>query len=189
MDNSNDFSALVERMARLERQNRLFKIAAVLALLVVASLFLIAARPADVITAARFVVQDASGKTIATLGPDADGLPGLSIKDPSTGKERSWLGLWNKGQEVSLGFYDQNSKERSRLGILASGITRPNNDDDNGKLRAWIGHSGGGKESGIGFYDGNEKERAWLGIAQGTTPRAIFYDLDHNESWSAPPTR
>ncbi len=189
MDNSIELDVLVQRVGRLERQNRLFKIAALVALLIGASLFLIAARPANVVTAERFVVQDASGKTMATLGPDVDGLPGLSIKDPTNGKERSWLGLWNKGQEVSLGFFDQNSKERSRLGILASGITRLNIDDDNGKLRAWIGQSGGGKESGIGFYDGAEKERVWLGIAQGTSPRVIFYDPSHNESWSAPPAR
>lgn len=189
MHDSIDITLLVQRIGKLERQNRLFKVAALVALLVSVSMFLIAARPANVVTAERFVVQDASGKTIATLGPDTDGLPGLSIKDPTTGKERSWLGLWNKGQEVSLGFFDQNSKERSRLGILASGITRLNIDDENGKLRAWIGQSGGGKESGIGFYDGAEKERAWMGIAQGTSPRVIFYDLSHEESWSAPPAK
>ncbi|HYX28359.1 MAG TPA: hypothetical protein VE863_07320 [Pyrinomonadaceae bacterium] len=189
MENSIDYAVLVQRMTKLERQNRLFKIAMVLALLVVASLFLIAARPADVVTGSKFVVQDSSGKAIATLGPDADGLPGLSIKDPTTGKERAWLGLWNKGQEVSLGFYDQNAKERTRLGILANGITRMNIDDASGKLRAWFGQSGGGNESGVGFYDANEKERAWLGIAQGTTPRVIFYDANHDESWSAPTAR
>ena len=186
MNNSLDFSVLVQRMNKLERQHRFFKIAALLALLVVASLFLIAARPMDVERAEKFVVVDSSGKTLATLGADTDGLPGLSIKDPTTGKERSWLGLWNKGQEVSLGFYDQNAKERSRLGILANGTTRLNIDDENGKLRAWFGQSGGGKESGIGFYDASEKERAWFGIAQGTTPRVIFYDATHKESWSTP---
>ena len=189
MNNSSDLSMLVQRMGKLERQNRFFKIAAVLAFLVIASLFLIAARPANVETAEKFVLVDSSGKTLATLGPDADGLPGLSIKDPTTGKERSWLGLWNKGQEASLGFYDQNAKERTRLGILANGLTRLNIDDETGKLRAWFGQSGGGKESGIGFYDASEKERAWLGIAQGTTPRVIFYDATHNESWSAPTAR
>ena len=186
MNESIDVTLLAQRIGKLERQNRLFKVTALVALLIGASLFLIAARPANVVTAERFVVQDASGKMLATLGPDTDGLPGLSIKDPTTGKERSWLGLWNQGKEVSLGFFDQNSKERSRLGILASGITRLNIDDENGKLRAWIGQSGGGRESGIGFYDPNEKERAWMGIAQGTTPRIILYDLSHNESWSAP---
>ena len=138
MNESIDVNVLAQRIGKLERQNRLFKVAALVALLIGASLFLIAARPANIVTAERFVVQDASGKTLATLGPDTDGLPGLSIKDPTTGKERSWLGLWNKGQEVSLGFFDQNAKERSRLGILASGITRLNIDDENGKLRAWI---------------------------------------------------
>jgi hypothetical protein len=173
-------------MEKLEQQNRFFKIAALLAVLVIATLFLIAARPVSVETAEKFVVVDSAGKTIATLGADSDGLPGLSIKDPVTGKERSWLGLWNKGQEVSLGFYDQNAKERTRLGILASGLTRLNIDDESGKLRAWFGQSGNGKESGVGFYDASEKERAWFGIAQGTTPRVILYDPNHKESWSTP---
>jgi hypothetical protein len=189
MNDSIDVTLLVQRVEKLERQNRIFRIAAAVALLLGASLFLIAARPANVVTAERFVVQDASGKTLATLGPDTDGLPGLSVKDTVTGKERAWLGLWNQGKEVSLGFFDQNAKERSRLGILASGITRLNIDDDNGKLRAWIGQSGGGKESGIGFYDAAEKERAWMGVAQGTSPRVILYDLSHNESWAAPPAK
>ena len=138
MNDSIDVTLLAQRIGKLERQNRLFKVAALVALLVGASMFLIAARPANVVTAERFVVQDASGKTLATLGADTDGLPGLSIKDTVTGKERAWLGLWNKGQEVSLGFFDQNSKERSRLGILASGITRLSIDDENGKLRAYV---------------------------------------------------
>ena len=51
MNNSIDLSVLVQRMEKLEQQNRLFKIAAILALLVIASLFLIAARPLDVQTA------------------------------------------------------------------------------------------------------------------------------------------
>ena len=88
MYNSIDLSVLVQRMEKLVQQNRLFKIAAILALLVIASLFLIAARPLDVQTAEKFVVVDPSGKTLATLGADSDGLPGLSIKDPTTGKER-----------------------------------------------------------------------------------------------------
>jgi hypothetical protein len=186
MDASNDLHSLIKRLEKVERQNRAFKTVALVALLAVGSLAFIAARPVNVQTAEKFVVVDSTGKTIATLGADADGLPGLSIKDIISGKERAWLGLWNKGQEVSLGFYDRNSKERSRLGILANGLTRLNIDDENGKLRAWLGQSGGGKESGVGFYDGNEKERAWFGIAQGTTPRVILYDPDHKESWSTP---
>src|SRR5262249_39804697 len=112
--------------------------------------------------------------------------PGLSIKDPISGHERAWLGLWNKGQEVSLGFYDRNANERTRLGILANGLTRLDIDDEAGKLRAWFGQSGRGKESGVGFYGADEKERAWMGLAAGTTPRVIFYDSAHKESWSTP---
>jgi hypothetical protein len=186
MNSSTDHLFLVRRLEKLERQNRRFRIGALLVLLMVGSLVVIGARPANVIQAEKFVLVDQSGRTLATLGPDANGLPGLSIKDISTGKERGWLGLWGRGKEVGLGLYDQNEKERSRLGILADGTTRLSISDDSGNLRAWLGQSGNGKESGVGFYDGNEKERAWIGIAGGTTPRVIFYDAAHKESWGAP---
>lgn len=186
MNSPTDLTFITNRIEKLERQNRRLKIGALLALLIVGSLVVIAARPLNVQTAEKFVVVDASGRTLAVLGPDTEGLPGLSIRDTVTGKERAWLGLWGQGKEVNLGFYDRNQKERSRLGILADGTARLNIDDDAGKLRAWFGQSGGGKESGVGFYDANEKERAWLGIASGTTPRVILYGADHKETWSNP---
>jgi len=186
MNSSTDHQLLVQRLEKLERQNRRFRIGALLVLLIVGLLVVIGARPANVLQAEKFTLVDQSGRTMATLGPDANGLPGVSIKDMSTGKERVWLGLWGKGTEVGLGLYDQNNKERSRLGILANGTMRLSVNDDSGKLRAWLGQSGNGKESGVGFYDANEKERAWIGIAGGTSPRVIFYDADHKESWGAP---
>jgi len=186
MNSSTDHQLLVQRLEKLERQNRRFRIGALLVLLIVGLLVVIGARPANIVQAEKFVLVDQSGRTMATLGPDANGLPGVSIKDMSTGKERVWLGLWGKGTEVGLGLYDQNNKERSRLGILANGTMRLSVNDDSGKLRAWLGQSGNGKESGVGFYDANEKERAWIGIAGGTSPRVIFYDADHKESWGAP---
>ena len=186
MHSPTDFGFLTKRIERLERQNRWFKIGAMLAVLIVGSLVVIAARPANVQTAEKFVVVDASGRTIAILGPDSDGLPGLSIRDLSSGKERAWLGLWGKGKEVNLGFYDQNQKERSRLGLLADGTMRLNIDDAAGNLRAYLGQSDGGKESGVGFYDASERERAWMGIGGGTTPRVVLYGTDHKETWSTP---
>jgi len=186
MNSSTDHLHLAQRLEKLERQNRRFRIGALLLVLIVGSLVVIGARPANIVQAEKFVLVDQSGRTMATLGPDANGLPGLSVKDMSSGKERVWLGLWGKGKEVGLGLYDQNSKERSRLGILADGTTRLSISDDAGNLRAWLGQSGNGRESGVGFYDGNEKERAWMGVAGGTAPRVIFYDAAHKESWGAP---
>src|SRR2546421_835003 len=70
MDTSTDLS-LTTRLEKLERQNRVFKIAALLALLAIGSLLFIAARPVSVQTAEKFVVVDSTGRTIAVLGPDA----------------------------------------------------------------------------------------------------------------------
>src|SRR5207245_934902 len=186
MHSLTDLSFLMKRIEKLERQNRHFKIGAMLALLIVGSLVLIAARSANVQQAERFLLVDATGRTLAFLGTDADGLPGLSIRDLSSGKERAWLGLWGKGREVNLGFYDQNQKERSRLGLLADGTMRLNIEDTAGNLRAYLGQSAGGKESGVGFYDADQRERAWMGIGGGTTPRVVLYSTDHKESWSTP---
>jgi hypothetical protein len=184
MHSPTDFGFLTKRIEKLEQQNRWFKIGAMFALLIVGSLVVIAARPANVQTAERFVLVDASGRTLAILGQDSDGLPGLSIRDLSSGKERAWLGLWGKGTEVNLGFYDQNQKERSRLGLNADGTMRLNINDAAGKLRTYLGQSDGGKESGVGFYDASERERAWMGIGGGTIPRVVLYSTDHKESWS-----
>ena len=68
MHSPTDFGFLTKRIEKLERQNRWFKIGAMLAVLIVGSLLLIAARPANVQTAEKFVVVDASGRTIAILG-------------------------------------------------------------------------------------------------------------------------
>jgi len=186
MHSPTEFGCLTKRIEKLERQNRRFKIGAMPVLLIVGSLVVIAARPANVQQAERFVLVDATGRTLAFLGTDVNGLPGLSIRDLSSGKERVWLGLWGKGTEVNLGFYDQNQKERSRLGLLADGTMRLNIEDTAGNLRAYLGQSASGKESGVGFYDASERERAWMGIGGGTTPRVVLYSTDHKESWSTP---
>src|SRR6266568_8517099 len=87
MNSSTDHGPLVKRLEKLERQNRRFRIGALLVLLIVGSLVVIGARPANVLQAEKFTLVDQSGRTMATLGPDANGLPGVSIKDMSTGKE------------------------------------------------------------------------------------------------------
>src|SRR5712692_727202 len=54
MHSSKDFGFLTKRIEKPERQNRWFKIGAMLTVLIVGSLVLIAARPANVQTAERF---------------------------------------------------------------------------------------------------------------------------------------
>src|SRR5262249_54824385 len=98
MDGNIQLAVLTSRLEHLERQHRRMKQAVASALLlVVAGVALGAGQqqpPADVIKAKAFTVVDGTGRTIAILGADSDGQPGLSIKDLESGKERMWLGLW-----------------------------------------------------------------------------------------------
>src|SRR5256885_7458494 len=145
MNTEKDLSQLVTRLEKLERQNRFFKILGVLILLVAGTALFMGARPLDVIQAERFVLVDSTGQTMATLGPDGSGRPGLSIKDKSTGKERMWLGMWGQS-EAGLGFFDKGEKERTRLGINTEHVTR------------------------LRFYNDSHNQKAWVGITNGAPP-------------------
>src|SRR5215831_872034 len=134
-----NLSRLTQRLEKLERQNRRFKIAGLVVLLFAGSFVLMGVRSLDVIQGEKFVLVNSSGQTMATLGADSSGRPGLSILDPVTGKERGWFGMWGTG-EVGLGFFDKDDKERSRLGITSDGVTR------------------------LTFKDGSENQKGWFGI-------------------------
>ena len=171
MQSATPLTDLNERLGKLERQNRLFRIGGLVALLVVGSLLLIAARPQNTQQAEKFVLVDSSGRTTAVLGVDTDGHPGLSVKDPATGNERAWLGLWGTN-EVSLGFFDKDQKERSRIGILTDGTMRLSIFDAAGKNKFWLG------QSGISFYGNDDKERAWFGMHTNGQPGVSLYASD-----------
>jgi hypothetical protein len=83
-----------ERLARLERENRRLKVAGLLALLAVASAFLMGqTRVPQRIVASEFVLVNASGEVMAQLGAyGEDGMASLSLRPPTPNGSELFVG-------------------------------------------------------------------------------------------------
>jgi len=137
-----DFNILVERLSRLERQNRLFKgIGCALALMLLVGLVAAAQErgQARTVEAERFLLKDGRGKVRAELGMDKNGVhlllhdenekvrldaavfqagPGMALLDEA-GAVRYSVSINNKGPVLSLA--DENQKPRAVLRVFKEG--------------------------------------------------------------------
>lgn len=114
---NNDIEVLLQRVSRLERQNKLMKLAGVAAILGIAVILFSGAtisKSPKVIQARALEVVDENGKPCATLG-FMDGNPALFFWDKN-GHNRATLGLVN--EEPSLVLFDENKKPRASLSLL-----------------------------------------------------------------------
>ncbi len=157
-------STLIERLDRLERENRRLKIAGAILLLVVAAggamgQVLPKAVP-KVVEAERFVLRDTKGKILATLGAEASGLLALVLYDQN-GKARAVLGVVADGRPV-LSLLDQNGKDRAGLGLLPDGVPT------------------------LSLLDQNGKDRATLAVKADGTPALGLFDRDGKVIWRVP---
>jgi len=111
---------MLQRLGRLERENRRLKISGAILLLALAAVGAMGqglpkAVP-KVVEAERFVLRDTRGKILATLGTEAAGLLALVLSDQN-GKTRAGLGVGTSGPSLVL--RDENSKDRAALGHTA----------------------------------------------------------------------
>ena len=107
MTQTSDWSVVMERLEKLEKQNRGLKQAGAVALIVVAAILLMGqAATKKTVEANEFILKDASGKVRAKLfmkeGPD------LVFYD-SNGKDLAWLGV-HPLLGPTLSFYSANGK-------------------------------------------------------------------------------
>jgi hypothetical protein len=136
--------SIEERLKRLEEENKRLRLLALgVVVLSGGSLLLAAAtavrarlpQPVRIVEAERFVLRDASGKTRAVLGMDADGL--------------------------GLRFYDASGKVRAVLGLIAD-WPRLTLSDASGKPRAWLEGTPDG--AALDLTDASGKPRAELSV-------------------------
>lgn len=149
---------VIERLERLERQNRRLKLVGAVVLLSVAALVTMGqARPASqAMEAQRFVVKDAHGKPRAILGAFGD-FWGLNLYDPD-GNARAALNV-GANSTSRLGFYDGNGKSRVIVDVTDDGT------------------------STVGFYDRTGKAHAHLRVAPDGSPLLGFFDKDGKPIW------
>ena len=113
-----DLQAVVERLEKVETQNRRLKLMGALVLaLAGAALLMGQAQPNRRVEAEMFVLKDANGKVRAELGMAAHG-PVLALYDED-GTRRAALGMAEKG--LGLFLFDAIQKRRVTLGVTEKG--------------------------------------------------------------------
>ena len=112
-----DWPTVVERLEKLERQNRRMKqVGAAVLVLVAAMLLMGQASPNRTVEANEFVLKDANGKMQARLGLTANA-PGLTLYEADGEVIRTFLGVGADGPGLYLA--DAGGKVRAMLSVKA----------------------------------------------------------------------
>jgi hypothetical protein len=144
---------VLERLERLEKQNRRLKSAAAVFMIFTSSLVLMSAagHKGRTVEAKQMVLKDDAGTTRAVLGMRSAG-PGLALYDANGDKVQALLTVLQTGPV--LGLYDADGTTRVLLGVTPKGVTLTFNDAD-GKLRGGVGFSGDAQNVTFFDRDGN----------------------------------
>lgn len=155
-----EYAAILERLTRVEQENRKLKRAGLAILLVIAAFILTAqVLPTKVVEANEFVLKDASGKVRARLwfGVQPTSSPSMTMFDfyDAEGKELAYLGTDSSSHDANL-----------KLG------------GEEGQGSVWLGATGQG--AGISLKtSGNPRD----GIGLSAYPGASSVFLDGKMSW------
>lgn len=132
---------LMQRVDRLERQNRLFKRIGGFALGAIAAVVLMGqalpSKVAKLVEAEKFLVRDTAGRPRATLGLLPDGSPSLNLIDQD-GNIRMAVGMKSEGSP-SLNLYDKTQTNRAVLATLPDGSPALVLFSKSGETRALLG--------------------------------------------------
>jgi len=155
---------LVQRLDRLERQNRwLMRIGALVVVGITAVVLMGQARPskvAKVIEAEKFVLLDTNGMVRGKLAIGGDGASGLLL-------------------------YDGNGIRRVTLSASTNYISGLGLNDTSGKRRAGLSVHPGGYLS-LTFADRNEIQRAVMGVMPNGASGLTFSDKEGKIIWKSP---
>jgi hypothetical protein len=154
-----DVGTLVERMARLEKENRRTKqLCAVLLILISALVLMGQASPNRTVEANEFILRDEQGRTRAWLHMEADG-PYFTLTDAS-GKGR--LGLTVRETEgTGISMYDPYGKIRVALGEGRTGRSLAFY-GDNGEQQVTIKDGPGMSGIHMGPLDETKQKQPWV---------------------------
>lgn len=132
-----EMQGVIERVERLEKENRWLKRAVALCLIFAGAFAVMGAsgKKGKIIQANEFVLRDAQGNARAALKMGSAG-PSLALYGTDENQVRALFTVLRSGP--AIGFYDPDGKTRVSLGITAKGATLTFN-DNNERLRAEMG--------------------------------------------------
>jgi hypothetical protein len=149
-----NMDGVLERLHKLERQNRLQRRAGILLVMVVAASFLMGQSPAPkTILGESFVLKDSGGKNRAALNVDSAGAVQLALAS-QTEKIFARLTVANNGG-AGLSLTDNNGIVRARLSLFPDGTPDFGLADSAGVERIGIGFDKKDNSPALVFYDRN----------------------------------
>ena len=170
-----DLQTVVERLEKVEAQNRRLKWAGVLVVVVVCAVVLMgqASPKKRVVEAERFILRDAGGNMRAWLGVDAKNWVGLSLFDKDE-KPRVGLTVYADGS-ADLKLRDAEGTLRAGLEASADGKTNLvlYDVEERGRVGLFVLGDGLG---GLSLYDAEGKNRVALGVESDGGPYLSFFD-------------
>jgi hypothetical protein len=202
---------LMQRLDRLERENRLLKRWAGFLLVGCAVVVLMGQAtpraPLKVVEAERFILMGRSGKPRAVLGEGADGNVGLRFVGATTDTVRMAFAVERDGKpslelsdskgsrrigmavstdgSVTFGILDAAEKDRAGIGLASDGTIGFYLADPANARRMILGVSSDGSPV-LGLY-GKTSDARIIAAAQGDAPpRLALFDKAGNVVWKAP---
>ncbi len=166
-------SDVAARLARLEKENRRFKLATAAAVLAAATMLLAAAKSAGharVLTATEFRLTDPSGAVRGTMSADRTGAQ-LLLRD-GAGKTRARLRVAEDGTP-RLELLDRMERPRLGLALDKDGAASAQLEDEAANPRVRLAAAADGSAH-VEVSDGTKKRAALDVDADGTTGAAVF---------------
>ena len=185
-----DIQAMRARLARAERRLRITSMSWLVAVIVIAVLWMGAGQAhsqSATLAARRIAVQDQNGKDRIVLGFDTNNRPAIWLRDDA-GKDRIYIGFGKDPGRPLIGLNDEAGRLRLILGF---GITRDTPEvvlnDENGKSRAFLGFSGGGAVTPeLDLADERGNDRVTFGWNVAEKPAVFINDESGKLLWTAP---
>jgi len=164
-----DLDAILQRLERLERQNRRLRRGWIVVpvLLAAGLLFHSNAQQGRSIQAEEFIVIDSGNKPRAALSWRADGSVGLGLTDPSGNKV---AGLDVTATGITLAMGGDQAKSRALIEVLPDGTAKIALADASKKPRCVVALAASG-DNFVGLNDGQGTLRAAM-FVQGSAPEA-----------------
>lgn len=185
-----EIQAMRARLARAERRLRVTSMSWLVAVIVIAVLW-IGAQQAEsqsaVLAARRIAVQDQNGKDRIVLGFDTNNHPAIWLRDDG-GKDRLFIGFGKDPGRPLIGLNDEAGRLRLVMGFQpARNTPQIVLNDENGKSRAFLGFSATGATTPeLDLADERGNDRVYLGWSAAEKPAVLISDEAGKPLWSAP---
>jgi hypothetical protein len=185
-----DIQAMRARLARAERRLRMTSLSWLVAVIVIAVLWMGAQQAqsqTSALVARRIAVQDQNGRDRIILSFDTNNRPAIWLRDDA-GKDRIFIGFGSVAGRPLIGLNDEAGRLRLSLTFnVQRGTPELNLFDENAKQRASLSFATTGASTPqLQLADEKGTDRIYLGWSTAEKPVVLVTDESGKTLWAAP---